>query len=301
MALRRLPRPLLNYLRGVAMGAADVVPGVSGGTIAFITGIYPAFISALKSIDLECLRLLCRGRIGAAWQHVNGSLLLALFLGIVTSIATLARLVSWLLETHPIPLWAFFAGLIAASIAFLMRQFDEFHWRRLVPIGIGALLVSALTLLPAASLAVSPLTIFLAGAVSICAMLLPGISGSFILLVLGFYQATLTAVHDRDIAYLGLFLLGVGVGFLSFSRVIDWLLHHHRDTTLAVMVGFLVGSLNAVWPWKMDNGAAAGHLVMPATLAQSGVDPQWLAAICACLSGVVIVLVIEFLAARTRA
>jgi uncharacterized membrane protein len=206
------------FLRGLLMGAADIIPGVSGGTMAFITGIYDTLLGAIRSFDIHFLAKLFRLDIAGAWKHVNGTFLLALLLGIATSIFSLARLVSWLLEAHPVPLWAFFFGLILASALVLLWEVR--HWSAAVVlsllVGIGIALLIAFS--PAIRLDFGLAGVFLAGFVAICAMILPGISGSFVLVLLGMYGPVLEAIKGFDLVFILVFVLGCGSGLLCFSR-----------------------------------------------------------------------------------
>jgi putative membrane protein len=238
------------FLRGLMMGAADIVPGVSGGTIAFITGIYDTLLGSIRAFDLTFLGKLLKLDIKGAWQHVNGGFLLALLLGIATSILSLARVISWVLENHPVPLWAFFFGLILASALVLLREVENFTPPRVLCLllGVGVALVIALS--PVANMDIGLLGVFLSGFLAICAMILPGISGSFILVLLGMYSTVLLAVKSLDLLFLAVFAVGAGAGLLCFSRLLYWLLHRFHQATMALLTGFLFGSLAVVWPWK---------------------------------------------------
>ncbi|MFT5710122.1 MAG: putative membrane protein [Halioglobus sp.] len=232
------------------MGAADIVPGVSGGTIAFITGIYDRLLDSIRSFDMECLKRLLRGDFKGIWQHVDGGFLLALLLGIATSILTLARVIFWLLTNYPVQLWAFFFGLVLASALVLLRQIDRWtpvHALCLVA-GIGAALGVALSPVVAMNFGLG--AVFLSGFLAICAMILPGISGSFILVLLGMYSTVLTALKNFDMLFIAVFAVGAAAGLMSFSRFLHWLLHRVHTQTMAVLTGFLFGSLAVVWPWK---------------------------------------------------
>ncbi len=247
----RRTRNLGLFFKGVAMGAADVVPGVSGGTIAFISGIYEELIDALKSADLNALKLLLSGNIKAAWLHINGNFLAVLFAGIFTSVLSMAHLVSWLLDQHPTILWAYFFGLILASIFMLIKQVDLRQWRNCIIMLFGLWVAFEITVMTTLSITnYSWWVIIACGALAICAMILPGISGSFILLLLGMYEPILQAIKIFDVSIISLFILGCVVGLLSFSRILAWLLHHYHQLTLAILTGFTIGSLNKVWPWK---------------------------------------------------
>ncbi|MEM6582336.1 MAG: DUF368 domain-containing protein [Pseudomonadota bacterium] len=238
------------YLRGLLMGAADIVPGVSGGTIAFITGIYDTLLASIRAFDLKCLSMLLAGDIRAAWVHVNGGFLLALILGIGTSILSLARLIAWILEHHPVPLWAFFFGLILASALVLLKQVERWTRACVISLIAGTVIAAAIALAPAISLDLGATGIFLSGFLAICAMILPGISGSFILVLLGMYGTVLEALKSLDIPLIAVFIAGCMAGLLCFSRLLHWLLHRFHQATMALLTGFLFGSLLVVWPWK---------------------------------------------------
>ena len=238
------------FLRGLLMGAADIVPGVSGGTVAFITGIYDQLLDSLRAVDLEFLARLSRLDIAGAWQHINGRFLLALLLGIATSIFSLAQLVSWVLEHHPVPLWAFFFGLILASAIVLLREVDNWSVSKVLCLLSAGAVAVCIALSPVMSLEMGLAGVFLAGFLAVCAMILPGISGSFILVLLGMYSTTLVALKSLDLVFILVFVIGAGCGLLCFSRLLHWLLQRFHQGTMAVLTGFLFGSLLVVWPWK---------------------------------------------------
>ena len=218
--------------------------------MAFITGIYDTLLNSIRSFDIQCLKLLLGRDIKGAWSHVNGNFLSALLLGIATSIITLARLVSWLLETYPVPLWAFFFGLVLASALVLLRQIDGWTPWRLLNLATGAGLALWIALSPVVSMDIGLLGVFLSGFIAICAMILPGISGSFILVLLGMYATVLTAVKSFDLLFLLVFATGAAAGLMCFSRFLHWLLSRAHSATMALLTGFLFGSLAVVWPWK---------------------------------------------------
>jgi putative membrane protein len=248
-------RNLLQYfiisLKGVAMGAADVVPGVSGGTIAFISGIYEELLRSISAVNLSTLKLVKTKGLKAAWNAVNGNFLLALLFGIFTSIVSLAKIISYLLEYHPILVWSFFFGLVLASILYIARQITKWNVLTVVLLLVGAVVAYYITTLqPLISEHSSPMFMMLAGALAICAMILPGISGSFILVLLGAYKPVLEAIHTKDLKTISLLAIGAIVGLLSFSKILNWLFEHYKNLTLAVLTGFILGSLNKIWPWK---------------------------------------------------
>ncbi|MFK7900268.1 MAG: DUF368 domain-containing protein [Cyclobacteriaceae bacterium] len=238
------------FLKGLAMGAADVVPGVSGGTVAFITGIYERLLNALKSFNLSLLKLIFKGKIKEAWRHIDGIFLLSLFIGILLSVVSLAKVIGWCLHDYPQLLWSFFFGLIIASIIYIIRQIDHWNVSQGVTLVIGIGIALLITSLSPSEIEANYLTIFIAGAIAICAMILPGISGSFILLLMGMYSNVLTAVNERNLVFVGVFMLGCIVGLLSFSHVLSWTLKKYRNQTLALLTGFMIGALNKVWPWQ---------------------------------------------------
>ena len=251
MQQRNLIQYLVIILKGMAMGAADVVPGVSGGTIAFISGIYEELLTSISSIKFSSIKLLKEKGFKAFWETINGNFLVALLIGIFISILSLAKLISWLLENEPILVWSFFFGLVLASILFIGKQITKWTILSVVLFLIGALVAYYITTLqPLVSENSSPLFLFLAGAIAICAMILPGISGSFILVLLGAYKPVLDAIHDRDFKLLAILASGAIIGLLSFSKVLKWLFNHYKNLTLAVLTGFILGSLNKIWPWK---------------------------------------------------
>lgn len=300
----------LLYAKGVAMGAADVVPGVSGGTIAFISGIYDELLKSIASMPRAAL-LAVRGRFAEAWATANATFLLVLFAGILTSIVSLARLITYLLEQHPIPVWSFFFGLVLVSAHMVSREISRWNWTRILSFALGGGFAYWITVASPVHLNTDPLSIFVAGAIAICAMILPGISGSFILLLLGLYSFILGSVKALDITVLALFASGCVVGLVSFAGFLRWLLRCYRDLTLAFLTGLMLGSLNKIWPWKETltwftdrHGQQVPLLqanLLPARFAEvSGQDPQLLLALLLALLGVVLVLALEWLAGRQQ-
>lgn len=238
------------YLKGMAMGAADVVPGVSGGTIAFITGIYQELIDSLKSINAEAVKKLFKEGIGAAWEHINGTFLVILFAGILTSIISLAKGISYLLENHPILVWSFFFGLIVASALLIGKSIERWGIAKVIGLLLGAAIAFYITVASPAQTSESYWFIFLSGAIAICAMILPGISGSFILLLMGKYKFILESLSALRIDVILVFMLGCLAGLLTFARLLSWMFKHAKELTIAILTGFMIGSLNKVWPWK---------------------------------------------------
>lgn len=248
--MRKLKDYLLLLLKGMGMGASDVVPGVSGGTIAFITGIYEELINSIKSINYEAVKLLLKFKISDFWKHINGNFLAAVFSGVLISVFTLAHILEFLLENYPVFIWSFFFGLVIASAIYILRDIKK--WTLSVALSFVAGLVIAfwITTITPASTSDANWFIFLSGALAICAMILPGISGSFILLLLGKYQFILSAVSELKFLVLAIFTAGAVTGIISFSNLLGWLLKKFRYQTISVLAGFMGGSLNKIWPWK---------------------------------------------------
>lgn len=247
---RKLKDYVLLVLKGMGMGAADVVPGVSGGTIAFIVGIYDELIDSIKSINATSIKLFFSGRFAECWKQVNGGFLLSILLGVGISVFSLAKAITWLLVEHPVLVWAFFFGLVLASTWFVAKDIKEWNWKTVLGFVVGTVLAYFITVATPAETPSNLLFIFLCGAIAICAMILPGISGSFILVLLGKYFYVMDAVKSLKVSVLIVFAAGCLIGITSFSRLLSYALKHVRNITLAVLSGFMLGSLNKVWPWK---------------------------------------------------
>ncbi|MGR5068313.1 MULTISPECIES: DUF368 domain-containing protein [Vibrio] len=241
---------LITFFKGMAMGAADVVPGVSGGTIAFITGIYDTLLESIRRINPSLFSIWRRDGFKAAFNHINGFFLISLFTGVFTSIVTLAKLITWLLDTHPIPIWSFFFGLILVSVYHIVRQVERRDALSFVTLLAGVAFAYCITVLNPLHIEPTAMNTLLAGAIAICAMILPGISGSFILLLIGMYTPVLAAVKGLQVDILALFLTGCVIGLLSFSHLLSWLLRKFRDFTLMFLTGLMIGTLPKIWPWK---------------------------------------------------
>ena len=256
---------LLLYFKGVAMGAADVVPGVSGGTIAFISGIYQELIDSIHYLKPSVLRNLKQRGLLKVWQEINGTFLLVLFLGIFTSVLSLSKVITYFLEHYPVLLWSFFFGLILASIVVIIRQITKWNGWLVLGLILSSIGSYYITLLEPSAQVESYGFLFLSGFVAIIAMILPGISGAFILLLLGSYEevignlsllSELIKTGDYKALFavllkLGTFGLGAIFGLKAFSGVLHWMFNHHKNITLGVLTGFMIGSLNKIWPWKI--------------------------------------------------
>ena len=241
---------LIISFKGLAMGAADAVPGVSGGTIAFISGIYEELINTISNVNISLFKTLFSQGFKIFWKQLNGSFLLALLSGIIISFVSFMKLAKYLLEFHPILIWSFFFGLIVASIFFVGKQITKWSATTVMALIVGAIIAFYVSKLPSLGTNESPWFLFIAGAIAICAMILPGISGSFILIILGAYKTLSNAIHNIDFTKIIIFVCGAIVGLLSFSHVLKWLFKHYHNITLAILTGFIFGSLNKVWPWK---------------------------------------------------
>jgi putative membrane protein len=300
------------YLRGIAMGAADLVPGVSGGTVALITGIYGRLISAIASVGIDILSLVLRGRIAEAYKAIDGNFLLLLAAGIGTAIVGFAAILNWLLLHYPLPLWATFSGLVLASALSLVKQnYRSWSLRDWSFFTIGVAVAVSVGLTQAIQMPLTPLGIFFAGSIAISAMILPGISGSFLLLLMGVYQPIIAAVVNLELVTLALFALGCGVGLIFFSKLLQRLLAVAEKATMATLFGFLLGSLAILWPWQVtvssvvdrhgDIRAVQTLPVSPTYYAQQVGDSMLLMCIGGFIVGVVAVRLLMSLSENQRA
>ena len=331
-----MARSLKDYglitLKGLGMGAADVIPGVSGGTIAFITGIYEELLDTIKGVNLDALKMLRKSGLKAFWQAINGNFILALFLGIGISLVSLAKVFEYLLEHHPIQLWSFFFGLIVASVWLVGKQVKSWGVVPIAGIIAGSVAAYFITTITPTQGTDSLWYLFMCGTIAITAMILPGISGSFILLLLGAYQTVLgtlsgivDALKDGDTSTLGdhglklsVFAIGCLVGLLSFSRLLSWMFKKAHDLTIAILTGFLIGSLNKIWPWK-ENDPASKFIkhegepneeviylvqdnVLPGTFGslEGGQEPHTWTAIGFCALGLVLIVLMGRLAPKEK-
>ena len=318
--MRKLfPDYLIITLKGLAMGAADVVPGVSGGTIAFISGIYQELIDSINNVNLSVLKTLKKEGLKAAWQQVNGSFLLALLTGIGISILTFSKVITHLLETQPILVWSFFFGLIIASIALIWKETRNWKMVDILALIIGIALSYYITIARPVSSPDSYWYLFLSGFIAIIAMILPGISGAFILLLMGSYETVIgtinqfrdglvnfnTEVLGQAILKLGVFAIGAIIGLKTFSKVLHWMFEKHKNTTLALLIGFMAGSLNKVWPWKQvletrinSHGEVVPYIDKSILPQNFDGQPQILTAITLAIIGFIVIFGMEKLAAK---
>ena len=300
-------RNFLHYiiitLKGMAMGIAELVPGVSGGTIAFVAGIYEEFITSINNVSLSTFKILRKKGFKAFWNQLNGNFLLALFSGMLISIVSFSRLIKWLLEFHPIAIWSFFFGLVLASIIFVAKEIKKWTLVSILLLIASAILAYYITTLPPSANVDSLPFLFMSGAIAICAMILPGISGAFILVLLGSYKTVIEAVDERDFKILLTVAFGCLLGLLSFARLLKWLFNHHKNITLAVLTGFIAGSLNKIWPWKQTISTLKfGKKIIPIEESISPFtfdgNPQLTSALIAAIIGFSLIFILEKVASK---
>jgi len=301
---RKLTDYALVTLKGMAMGAADVVPGVSGGTIAFISGIYEELITSINTIKPSLFKVWKEEGFGSLWKNLNGNFLLALFLGIFISVLSLAKFLSWLLENEAVLLWSFFFGLVLASIFLVGKEIKKWNIATVLILVIGAATAYFITTLPPNGSVNNLGYLFLSGALAVCAMILPGISGAFILVLLGSYKTILDAVHERNFLMVGTVAIGAIFGLLSFARLLKWMFKNYHNATLALLTGFILGSLNKIWPWKkvletkvFDEKVIPIKELNVSPMTFDG-DPQLFASIGLALAGFSLIFILEKLAAK---
>ncbi len=302
-----ISKHLMLTFKGMAMGACDLVPGVSGGTIAFITGIYEKLIQSIRSFNGTLLKMLWKGQMASAWHHIGGNFLLAVVVGIAISLFTLANLMGWLLQHHAMVVWSFFFGLILGSAIYVGRKITRWHILSIALLLAGGALAYAITLATPATTPETWWFIFISGSIAMCALILPGISGAFILILLGKYEFMLQALRQFQVDVVLIFLIGGATGIMAFSHLIGWLFKKHPNATLALLSGFMIGSLNKLWPWKevtswrinslgeevplLEKSIMPGHYEM-----LYGQDPRVLVMLLAALGGMALILIFAGLA-----
>lgn len=303
-----LPQALLLAAKGFCMGAADIIPGVSGGTVAFITGIYADLLAAIRSVNLRFFAALVRLRPGQALAELHLRFLVPLLLGLGTALVGMAGLMHHLLTTHPVQTWALFLGLIAASILVVGREVGCWNARTLGALALGAVAAWGIVGLIPVSTPETPWFLFLCGAVAICAMILPGISGSFLLLILGKYEYVTAALRNPldpgNMLILLVFGCGCAVGIAGFSRLLSWLLARWHAPMVALLTGFMIGAARKVWPWKeaLETTVVGGkvHVLREALVLPGALDAGVLWALGLMAAGFVAVLVLDRMAATAR-
>jgi putative membrane protein len=310
MTNRTLKDYILLGVKGACMGAADVVPGVSGGTIAFISGIYEELINSIRSINATAVRLLLKGRLKEFWRAINGNFLVSILAGILFSIVALVKAITYLLEHEPILIWSFFFGLVLASSVTVCRTIERKTISRWVAFLLGAVGAYFITVATPAETPTGLWFIFLCGAIAICAMILPGISGSFILLLMGKYTYIMGAVKGlisgtevvSNLLTLCCFAVGALIGIVSFSNLLSWLLSRWKDVTIALLGGFMFGSLNKIWPWKevVETYVNSHGEMKPLVEVNIAPNGQVLPAILLAVIGFAVVIGIEVVANRKK-
>jgi putative membrane protein len=317
MPKRSFKRLFIIIIKGLAMGAADVVPGVSGGTIAFISGIYQELITTLHNLDFGIFKTFKRQGIKKVWQQYNLGFLTSLFTGIAISILSLAKVITWLLGQYPVLVWSFFFGLVIASIIYIARQITSYNTSAIISLIVAAVLSYGITLAEPTADTESIWFLFFAGFIAIIAMILPGISGAFILLLIGGYTVVIGAINQfleavstfnisslgNALLKIGVFALGAIAGLKVFSGILNWMFANHKNTTLAVLTGFMIGALNKIWPWKEvvqyrinRHGEEIPFIERSILPGSYDIDPQVMAAILCMLGGFMIIFLLEFVA-----
>lgn len=300
------------FLKGVAMGTANIIPGVSGGTIALITGIFERLINAIKSFNLQAIRLLLKGDLKGFARHTDLVFLIVLFAGVGFAIVSLARIFGFLFKEYPVYIWSYFFGLILASVYFVGKTVSKWSPAAIISFILGSAFAIALTFMRPASENSGTLYLFICGIVAVCSMILPGISGSFILILMGNYQlVAIDAINNLRFKVLIPVLIGAAVGLLGFSYLLSWIFKKFRDQTIALLTGFILGSLGIIWPWKktiymLD---AAGNMILKKgepvverylmTLPQH-INQEFFFAVFIMLAGIVSIWIIETQAGKSN-
>ncbi|MFB6340614.1 DUF368 domain-containing protein [Saccharicrinis sp. FJH62] len=302
------------FFKGLGMGAANVIPGVSGGTIALITGIFERLINAIKSFNLKALKLLLKGDIKELIRHTDLYFLIAVLAGVAISILSLAHLLDFLFKNYPVYIWSFFFGLILASVYFVGRTIDKWNIPVITSFMIGTGIAIAISVLTPASENTGMLYLFICGIVAACSMILPGLSGSFVLILMGNYQLVMIdAVNTLNLKVLLPVVAGAGVGLLGFSYILSWVFERFRNQTIAILTGFILGSLGILWPWKNEiyKTGSTGELILKSSGEKIVEGYHWfipeafnhevILAIAFALVGIVIIWLLEKLAAKSNA
>lgn len=312
--MNNLAKNIITGVKGFGMGAANVIPGVSGGTIALLTGIFTEIIDALNAmIDPSSWKMLMKGEFREFWKYIHGTFLVSLFIGVLVSIFSLAKLMVYVMAYYPVQTWAFFFGLIIASAAYMIYDIKGWKVIDFLFFALGIALGVVICTLSPTTTPDSLWFIFICGAIAVCTMILPGISGSFILVILGKYDYIMQSVNDMNIPVLAVFGLGCVIGILGFSKFLHWLLKRFERPTMLVLVGFVLGALVKVWPWNNMLAVAEGQLLrsgMDAEAAKAGaetivasaggnigqvIDLQVSGAIIWAIAGLALVAILEYL------
>ena len=295
-----------TILNGLAMGVVDLIPGISGGTLALITGIYGRLVNAIRCFDVKAIKLVLSGKILDFIRYVDGIFLLCLGLGIIVSIFSFARAVDYMLDNQPLLLFSFFSGVIAASSIVIIRKIRQWPLSNYFSILLGVIVALLLSGLNEYTTPNTSVYVFLAGIIGAGAMLLPGISGSFILLLVGKYSYMINAVKELDLAVLFVFGLGYFVGVLSFAKLLSWVLKRHFQISLLFLTGLMLGSFNKIWPWRIvenDDSGVGNDLYSRSVLPWeyenlSNSDPQIIISIAIIISGFALVILMHWIASK---
>ena len=298
---------LLLTLKGMLMGAADIVPGVSGGTIALITGIYEELIYSLSNFNLSIFKDLKSQGLKKLWERINGNFLLSIFSGILISILLFSKLISILLKKEPILIWSFFFGLVIASVLYVFKKIKHLNTVALIVLLVGVFIAYQITKLEILMSSESYLYLFFSGAIAICAMILPGISGAFILVIMGTYSTVLQSINDKDFLKIATFGFGALIGVLYFSKILKWLFVKYKDLTLALLTGFMTGAMVKIWPWKKVLTERINSKGIPVPLIEECVlpydyegDPQLFDALNLMLIGFILIFIFNFISVKTK-
>ena len=298
---------LLLTLKGMLMGAADIVPGISGGTIALITGIYEELIYSLSNFNLSIFKDLQSQGLRKLWERINGNFLLSIFSGILISILLFSKLISILLKKEPILIWSFFFGLVIASVLYVFKKIEHLNTVALIVLLVGVFIAYQITKLEILISSESYLYLFFSGVIAICAMILPGISGAFILVIMGTYSTVLQSINDKDFLKIATFGFGALIGILYFSKILKWLFVKYKDLTLAILIGFMTGALVKIWPWKKVLTERINSKGIPVPLREECVlpyeyegDPQLFDALNLMLIGFLLIFIFNFISVKTK-
>ncbi len=299
-------------LKGIAVGVANIIPGVSGGTIALITGIFERLINAIKAFDLTAARLLLTGKWKAFAEKTDLYFLLTLFVGIALAIVALARVFDYLFRDYPVYIWSYFFGLVLASIYFVAKTIERWNFVVILFFVLGTAFALFVSLINPAAENSNFWYLFLCGVVAICSMILPGLSGSFVMILMGNYQlVAIQAINNRDLGILLPVALGAVIGLVAFSHVLSWVFKHYKDQTIATLSGFILGSLNVLWPWKTAEYLknSAGDFVIKhgekvvaryASVLPEHFDKGFWVAVAVMVLGIVSITVIELMAGQEQ-
>jgi len=315
--MNALTKNILTGLKGFGMGAANVIPGVSGGTIALLTGIFTEIIDALNALmDPSSWKMLLKGQFREFWRYIHGTFLVSLLVGVLISIFSLAKLMVYVMHFYPVQTWAFFFGLIIASSVYMIYDIKGWKFVDFLFFAVGIALGVVICTLSPTTTPDDLWFIFICGAIAVCTMILPGISGSFILVILGKYDYIMQSVNQLNLPVLLVFGVGCVIGILGFSKFLHWLLKHYERATMLTLVGFVIGALVKVWPWNDMTAVAEGQLLrsgmtseaaqagaqalLSAGNAAQGIDLQIPGAIIWAIAGLALVAVLEYLSSLQK-